>query len=245
MLKNREIDASYLCLQQFEKLWMWSAGNRKRKLCKFAETNMEKLMKSLWVNFFSAGLNYMEPLCVCVRQTLGTLNCMYKLYSAYSNQVEGTYRNSVAHPESQSCFSAHKVNSWNLWKSFFDSFPVKLQQWHCSSVIQNLVSFGFYSFLVFCVIFVFSDLTKKMSSKMRRTPLFGFDGNLGIPIIPSKSKQPSSTSNSTSSSSNSVQQKSSSSSGKQKSNTKFGSYSVPHTDYSNSKVGFEIWQSSI
>ena len=79
-----------------------------------------------------------------------------------------------------------------------------------------------------------SDFTKKMSSKMRRTPLFGFDGNLGIPIIPSKSKQPS-TSNSTSSSSNSQQK--SSSSGKQKSNTKFGSYSVPHTDYSNSKVG--------
>ena len=74
---------------------------------------------------------------------------------------------------------------------------------------------------------------------MRRTPLFGFDGNLGIPIIPSKSKQPSSTSNSTSSSSSNSQQKSSSS-GKQKSNTKFGSYSVPHTDYSNSKVGFRI-----
>jgi len=74
---------------------------------------------------------------------------------------------------------------------------------------------------------------------MRRTPLFGFDGNLGIPIIPSKSKQPS-TSNSTSSNSNSTKsssnsQQKSSSSGKQKSNTKFGSYSVPHTDYSNSK----------
>ena len=25
-----------------------------------------------------------------------------------------------------------------------------------------------------------------MSSKMRRTPLFGYDGNLGIPIIPPK-----------------------------------------------------------
>ena len=86
-----------------------------------------------------------------------------------------------------------------------------------------------------CFLSYNSDFTKKMSSKMRRTPLFGFDGNLGIPIIPSKSKQPS-TSNSTSSSSNSQQK--SSSSGKQKSNTKFGSYSVPHTDYSNSKVGF-------
>ncbi len=28
--------------------------------------------------------------------------------------------------------------------------------------------------------------TTKMSSKMRRTPLFGYDGNLGIPIIPKK-----------------------------------------------------------
>lgn len=120
-------------------------------------------------------------------------------------------------------------------KIFLDFF-VKLQQWHCSKW-QNLLSFGFYSFSVLCA---FCDFTKKMSSKMRRTPLFGFDGNLGIPIIPSKSKQPS-TSNSTSSNSSSNSQQKSSSSGKQKSNTKFGSYSVPHTDYSNSKVGFWKW----
>ena len=30
--------------------WMWSAGNRKRKLCEFAEPCMEKLFKSFWVN---------------------------------------------------------------------------------------------------------------------------------------------------------------------------------------------------
>jgi hypothetical protein len=28
-----------------------------------------------------------------------------------------------------------------------------------------------------------------MASKLRRTPLFGYDGNLGIPIIPSKPKE--------------------------------------------------------
>ena len=36
--KIREIDWSYLCLQRFDKFWMWSAYNRKRKLCEFAET---------------------------------------------------------------------------------------------------------------------------------------------------------------------------------------------------------------
>ena len=40
--KVRETEESYLCLQRFDKFWMWSAGNRKRKLCEFAETSMEK-----------------------------------------------------------------------------------------------------------------------------------------------------------------------------------------------------------
>ena len=42
--KNREIDGSYLCLQKIDKFWMWSVGNRKWKLCKFAETCVEKLV---------------------------------------------------------------------------------------------------------------------------------------------------------------------------------------------------------
>ena len=50
--KIREINESYLCLQRFDKFWMWSAGNRKRKLCEFAETSMEKLVKSQRVNLF-------------------------------------------------------------------------------------------------------------------------------------------------------------------------------------------------
>ena len=55
---------------------------------------------------------------------------------------------------------------------------------------------------------------------MRRTPLFGYDGNLGIPIIPPKS----------------TTSQNSSSSGKN-TNAKYGSY---HSDYSNSKVGLLI-----
>ena len=53
--KIREIDESYLCLQRFDKFWMWSAGNRKRKLCEFAETSMEKLVKSPWANLCFGG----------------------------------------------------------------------------------------------------------------------------------------------------------------------------------------------
>ena len=49
--KIREIDESYLCLQRFDKFWMWSAGNRKRKLCKFAETCMEKTRDYAWTYF--------------------------------------------------------------------------------------------------------------------------------------------------------------------------------------------------
>ena len=45
--KIREIDWSYLCLQRFDKFWTWSAGKQKRKLSEFAETCMEKLVKSL------------------------------------------------------------------------------------------------------------------------------------------------------------------------------------------------------
>ena len=47
--KNHEINGSYLCLQRSDKFWMWISGTRKRKLCEFAETSMEKLVKSPWV----------------------------------------------------------------------------------------------------------------------------------------------------------------------------------------------------
>ena len=63
ILKIREIDGSYLRLQRFDKFWMWSSSTRKWKLCKFAETCMEKLVKALWVNLFPAGFSHLEPLC--------------------------------------------------------------------------------------------------------------------------------------------------------------------------------------
>ena len=48
----------YLCMQQFEIFWMCRTRNdRKRKLCEFAETCMEKLVKSLRVNSFSASFS--------------------------------------------------------------------------------------------------------------------------------------------------------------------------------------------
>ena len=44
--KIREIDGSYLCLQQFDKFWMWSAHNdRKRKLC---ETEINLFLENSW-----------------------------------------------------------------------------------------------------------------------------------------------------------------------------------------------------
>ena len=43
--KFRETDWSYMCLQGFDKFWIWSARyDRKRKLCEFI---LEKLVKSL------------------------------------------------------------------------------------------------------------------------------------------------------------------------------------------------------
>ena len=66
--KIREINGSYLFFQEFDKFWIWSARNdRKRKLCEFAETCLEKLVKSLLVNFFSAGF---RPVGTTVRLSL-------------------------------------------------------------------------------------------------------------------------------------------------------------------------------
>ena len=59
----REIDGSYLCLQRFDKFWMWSTGNRKRKLWKFSKTWMENLVKSHQRHLLLAGFSCLEPLC--------------------------------------------------------------------------------------------------------------------------------------------------------------------------------------
>ena len=53
--KIREIDGSYLCLQQFDMFWIWRARyDRKRKLSEYAGICMEEFVKPLWVNLFSA-----------------------------------------------------------------------------------------------------------------------------------------------------------------------------------------------
>ena len=62
--KTREDGRSSLCLHQFDKFCKWRAINhRKRKLCEFAETCLEKLVKSRWANLFPASFSQLEPLC--------------------------------------------------------------------------------------------------------------------------------------------------------------------------------------
>ena len=59
--KIREIQWSYLCLQRFDKFWIWSKYNlRKWKLCEFTETCREKL-----VNLFLPSFSLLEPLWGC------------------------------------------------------------------------------------------------------------------------------------------------------------------------------------
>jgi DNA-binding ferritin-like protein (Dps family) len=54
------MDHAYAC----KDLRKWSAHkNRKRKLFENAEILMKKLVKSLWVNLFSAGFSDLETLC--------------------------------------------------------------------------------------------------------------------------------------------------------------------------------------
>ena len=51
----------HLCLHQFDKFCKCRVINhRKRKLCEFAETCMEKFVKSLWWNLFFGGFSTFE-----------------------------------------------------------------------------------------------------------------------------------------------------------------------------------------
>ena len=60
--KIREIVGSHLCMQRFHKFWMWRAGNRKWKLCKFTGTCNKKLVKITLVELFSAVFCHLKPL---------------------------------------------------------------------------------------------------------------------------------------------------------------------------------------
>ena len=64
--KIREIDWSYLSLQQFDKFWIWIVCNDpKRKLSESSEICLEKFVKLHQVNLFSAGFCHFEPLWAC------------------------------------------------------------------------------------------------------------------------------------------------------------------------------------
>jgi len=63
------IDPTYLCLQQFDKFWIWSAYNdRKRKLCESLETCFEKFVKSLQAKSILVGA--ILKLCAALWQLL-------------------------------------------------------------------------------------------------------------------------------------------------------------------------------
>ena len=60
--KNRQIDGSYLFLQQFDKFWICSAhDDRKRKLCESAEK-----LKFHQVNLILAVFGNLGPLCMAL-----------------------------------------------------------------------------------------------------------------------------------------------------------------------------------
>ena len=60
ILKNREINWIYLCLQHFDKYWMWGANTN-------VESWLETLVKSHFnqpeVNLFLADFSFLEPQC--------------------------------------------------------------------------------------------------------------------------------------------------------------------------------------
>ena len=60
--KIREIDWSYLCLEQFDKFWICSARHdRKRKLFELVEFVRKRLLKPLLLHLFSAYFSLLEP----------------------------------------------------------------------------------------------------------------------------------------------------------------------------------------
>ena len=83
--KIREIDGSYLCMQWFDKFWIWSARNdRKWKLFEDAETCMKKTVKSHQVNLFLACFSHLKPMWLTGLQTHGAV-C--KLSFSISNNI--------------------------------------------------------------------------------------------------------------------------------------------------------------
>ena len=110
--KNREIDRSYLSLQQFDKFWIWPTCNdRKRKLCESAETWMEKFVKLTGYNYACNSLTNFE-------------------YEAHPMTGNGSHVNPL---------KLARKNSWNhiKWTYFWQVLAI----WnHCGRVGQIIKS---------------------------------------------------------------------------------------------------------
>ena len=100
--KIREIDESYFCLQRFDKFWMWSAGNRKRKLFEFAESSIEKLVELPWTNLYFGGF-----------LTFGTtVRCCIVLYVGDVPSFESVRKPKVSQSNTAKIYF---INTSRLW----------------------------------------------------------------------------------------------------------------------------------
>ena len=85
--KNREIDRSYLWLQQFDKFWSCSAkDHRKRKLLKLAKTRLGKI-REITSDIFVADFTHLDLLCIS-RFTYNEVKSYNKHVCGYRLQKE-------------------------------------------------------------------------------------------------------------------------------------------------------------
>ena len=116
--KIREIVGSYLCMQRFHKFWMWRAGIRKRKLCKFTQTcAMENSWKSLWLNLFWAIFCHLEPLCATKsfssRQTTTCLPVCFIGFGSWHLNKKGIFILGIFLPKMPTVGNFTLVFCWN------------------------------------------------------------------------------------------------------------------------------------
>ena len=97
--KIREIQWSYLCLQRFDKFWIWSKYNlRKWKLCEFTETCREKFVKSSWANLFLTSFGLLEPLWDTTQRNNSSMDKKTSRYYYYLLHDEKTQTTTLFSP---------------------------------------------------------------------------------------------------------------------------------------------------
>ena len=102
--KVREIDGSYLCLQQFDKCSIWSIRNdRKRKLFEYSQTQtcMKKIVKAFQVNLFLAGCSHLKPMCVVIWRDFHKGFCLF--FFRTSTPPATANNSGVDSPDSEKC----------------------------------------------------------------------------------------------------------------------------------------------